>query len=156
MSQPVGDSGQPEQKAEAPQRGFIARLLNHSAVRFLAVGGFSWAVDLGVLLLLVTLGVPVWLAAAIAWSTGFLTNYVLNRIWSFERKATWGASAWKYVALAAANALITVGIMEIAGRMGANLGVTKTALTAALAVVNYFAYRFWVFSASSSESPAPR
>jgi putative flippase GtrA len=150
-----GEAPQPPQQRgglfRSVTRG-LRRLARHSAVRFLVVGGFSWLVDLGVLLLLVALGVPVWLSAAIAWSTGFITNYALNRVWSFGAAAPWRASAWRYLVLAGANAGTTVVVLELADRWGADLTITKTILTIILAAVNYFAYRFWVFAAPAAPS----
>jgi putative flippase GtrA len=124
----------------------IRRLWEHSAVRYVLVGGLSFVVDFGLLTLLhAVFGVPVWLATAIAFLTSFAVNFTLQRTFSFSSQTPHGTALVKYTALVIANTLITVAIVSLFESTIVGWGGGKVIATIVTTVGNYFAYRFWVF-----------
>lgn len=70
-----------EPQAPPARIGLISQLL-----RFGLVGGVAAIVDYGSYLLMLTFGVWVHLAKALAWFAGTLTAYLINRRWTFNGK----------------------------------------------------------------------
>lgn len=115
------------------------------AARFLVIGGASFVVDFSVLHALVWNGITVSLAAGAAWSTGFVFNYGLNRVWTFASDAALTRSLFRYSLLAAANLVITVVGLSAVSALGMQLGAAKVGFTVALGIMNFLLYRGWVF-----------
>lgn len=128
-------------------RGAVGRVTQHSLFRFVLVGGASVVVDAGLLYILHgRLGMWLPPATAIAFLAGFLVNFGLNRQWSFG--STTGAlrpQLIRYLALVAANLLVTVGLVQALTWLGAPYLVAKVATTALLSAVNYVISKKWIF-----------
>lgn len=128
----------------------LRALLQHSAVRYLAVGGVAFGIDLGVLTLCFTvIGTPLWVATATGFWTSFFFNFFVQRRFSFASSGAVHRSFWRYGVLLAVNTVVTVVVVELFERSGLGFTAGKVVVTVAQTVWNYLAYRHWVFAAPS-------
>ena len=127
-------------------RGLLAKFFGHSAVRYLIVGGLSFAVDFGLLVLLrEVFHWQVGIASATAFLSSLVFNFLVQRKFSFESTHRTHVSMIRYGILVVANTLATVLIVQlltptVLGYMGG-----KVVSTAAMTVWNFFLYQHWVF-----------
>ncbi|MEV0732437.1 GtrA family protein [Polymorphospora sp. NPDC050346] len=137
--------------ATTPRRSALARLLDVGFVRFLAVGGASAALDTGLLWLLHG-ALGVWLPAATltAVVAAFVLNFLLNRSWVFVSGGSAGGQFVRYLVLAGLNWVLTVAAVTGLVALGAHYLVARVGVLAVLTVLNFVAYRVWVF-----RPPAP-
>ena len=130
--------------AAEPSR--VRVLLRSSLVRYLVVGGLSFAVDAGILVVLREgADAPLLLAATVAFWTALLVNFSLNRLWAFGGREDVKVSFVKYLALVGANYLGTLAILKLGTSVGAHYVAAKAVATGTTVCWNYLAYRFWVF-----------
>lgn len=124
----------------------VVRLYRSSGFRFLLVGGASVVVDAGLLYVLHGLtGLRLEPATALAFLAGFMVNFALNRQWSFASTGRLRRQLAAYLALVAANLLVTVVLVRALTALGLMYLVAKVFTTAALSVVNYLVSRKWIF-----------
>jgi putative flippase GtrA len=122
-------------------------LTDSSVVRYLGVGVLSYGVDLGLLALgYSVLGWPLWVATSVGFWTSFAVNFGLNRVLTFRSTARAGWQLVRYSLLVAVNYLASLLIVGLAEHIGAGYAVGKTASVGILVIVNYAAYRWWVFT----------
>lgn len=122
-------------------------------LRFLMVGGLSYVVDLGTLLLLHDVaGWSVTAATSGAFLVAFVFTFTLNRQWVFPG-SDGGVTGQvvRYLILVGANYLATLAIVVGLHAAGAPLAVAKTVAVAVLAVANFFLYRWFVFGTRAAE-----
>jgi putative flippase GtrA len=115
-------------------------------VGYLVVGGASYLVDVGLLVLLHhAAGAPLWLATTVGYWCSVVVNFTGNRLVLGRAGAPVGRSAVRYGVLLALNYGVTV--LTVAGLAAAGVEpvVAKTGCVVVLAVVNYLVYRRWVF-----------
>jgi putative flippase GtrA len=135
------------------RRGSLLDFFKHSAVRYLIVGGLSFLVDFGLLVLLhEVFRWQVGIATAAAFLLSLVFNFAVQRQFSFESSHKTHVSIIRYGLLVAANTVASVLIVQlltptILGYMGG-----KVISTAAMTIWNYFLYRHWVFG----HTTAPR
>ena len=135
-----------EDDGARPVRVGAARLWSSSAVRYLVVGVFAYAFDVGLLALIHdALGIAVAVAAPVAFLTSFGVTYLLQRTFAFRSQSSMRASAVKYALLVAFNTVATTGIVALAPVVGLPWIVGKTAAVASTTVWNFFCYRYWIF-----------
>ena len=129
--------------------------------RFLAVGGLSFVVDLGLFNLLIygpghVLGHKPLTAKIISVTLATLVSWIGNRYWTFsEHKTTRGARELViYGAINVVGALVPVGTlafsrytMGLAGPLADN--VSTVLGIAAATVIRYVGYKRWVFTGST-------
>ncbi len=124
----------------------VISLSRHSAVRFVLVGGASFVADAGALFLLhgvLRLWLP--LATVLAYGVAFVINFGLNRGWAFGSTGALGGQVHRYLWLVAANLVLTVvGVQGLTWLGLVYLG-SKLVTSTVLAVLNYVAFRRWVF-----------
>ncbi|MEU9509077.1 GtrA family protein [Micromonospora sp. NPDC048170] len=121
---------------------------SHSASRFLLVGALSYLFDLGVLVVLHgLLGVPLAVATTLAFGSTLLLNFGLNRAFAFRSTGLAGPAFVRYLALVVVNYVLTLLMVTGFAALGVSYVVAKTGATAVNAVLNYVAYRWWVFRA---------
>lgn len=131
-----------EPVAEPRRRG----LLQSSLVRFVAAGVTSTTVDMAVLYLLhgvfhVQLTVSTF-AAVLA---GFVTNFLLNRIWAFESTSPVGGQTARYLVMAVGNWLATVLLVDGLVKSGVFYLLARAVTLVLLSAVNFLGYKHWVF-----------
>lgn len=127
--------------------GTARRATRSSVLRFLAVGGLSYVVDAGTLAALHGgLGVPLLAATSVAFATGLAVNFGLNRTVVFAaRSGGLPGQFTRYLVLVGVNYLLTLLIVGGLAALGVNYLLAKTIAVALNAMLNYTAYRFWVF-----------
>ncbi|MEU4419563.1 GtrA family protein [Actinoplanes sp. NPDC024001] len=124
----------------------MRRLWEHSATRFLLVGGFSYAFDVGLLILLHgVLAVPLAVATSASFLFTLLVNFGLNRIFAFRSTGLVGVALLRYLVLVLVNYVTTLLLVTGLDALGVSYVVAKTVATVGNAVMNYVAYRRWVF-----------
>lgn len=122
-------------------------LVRSSGARYLAVGVLSYVVDLGLLALCYSvLGLPLWLSTSVGFWTSFALNFGLNRAVTFRSRSPAVGQLVKYSLLVTLNYLANLTIVAAAEHVGAGYAVGKTVSVGILVVVNYAAYRWWVFT----------
>jgi putative flippase GtrA len=135
--------------------GLLAALAAHPAVRYLAVGGCSFLIDLGVLTLCYTvLGTTLWFGTTAGFWVSFFFNFFIQRRFSFASSQAVGASFWRYGVLLAVNTVVTVVVVELFERTGMGFTTGKVVVTVAQTVWNYLAYRLWIFPPGRTENAA--
>lgn len=121
--------------------------LQRQLLCYLAVGGLSVLVDVGLLALLREyFGVPIGLATTVAFGTALVVNFLLNR----TAMSSWGSRgltqhALRYASLVAANYVITLVVVTTAAHLSTRYLVAKLAVVAASTSWNFLLYRHWVF-----------
>ena len=135
----------------------FARLWQSSVVRYLAVGGFAFAFDAGVLWLLhEMIGIPLTISTPIAFLLSFVVTYTLQRTVAFRASDTIAPSTIRYAILVVWNTIATTLIVWLAVELGLAWIVGKVLAVVTTTIWNYFLYRTWVFRrrASVAESPS--
>jgi putative flippase GtrA len=123
---------------------------------YLAVGGLSVVVDVGLLALLhESYGVPIGIATTVAFSTSLVVNFLLNR----TAMSSWGSRgltqhALRYGSLVVANYVITLVVVTTASDVSARYLVAKLAVVAGSTSWNFLLYRHWVFTPPRSSPTA--
>ncbi|MEF2527550.1 MULTISPECIES: GtrA family protein [Streptomyces] len=129
-------------------RGGIVGLLGHSAVRFLVAGVSSATVDMGVLFLLHgLLHLPLAPSTFTAVLAGFVTNFLMNRIWAFGSSSAVGKQSLRYITMAVGNWVGTVLLVGGLVKLGLFYLLARALVLVVLSVVNYLGYKHWVFRA---------
>jgi putative flippase GtrA len=133
-------------RAGHPDRSPL-RVLRSSAFRFVVVGGASVVVDAGLLYALHgLLGLGLEAATALAFLAGFVVNFALNRQWAFASTGRLRRQVTAYLALVAANLLVTVVLVRALTVLGVMYLAAKVLTTAVLSAVNYVVSRKWIFT----------
>lgn len=115
---------------------------------YLAVGGLTVVVDIGLLALLREFfGVPLGVATTVAYCTAVAVNFLLNRtVMSSRGSRGLTQHALRYGSLVAANYVITLAVVTTAGHVGDRYLVAKIAVVAASTSWTFLLYRHWVFA----------
>jgi putative flippase GtrA len=127
--------------------GPLGRIVAPSLVGFAVVNGFTFAVDLVLLSLLVDgLRLPLWAGVTIAYGTAFALSFVLNRWLNFDPERPVGAQIGRYVAVIAVNyAVIVLGVTHGVTALGAPYQLARLGAGLCEAVFMYAAMRWFVF-----------
>ncbi|MGW6358444.1 GtrA family protein [Streptomyces sp. NPDC055092] len=130
----------------------VCRFSSADTARFLLVGGLCYLIDVGTLVLLHGgLRMPLAAATSLAFVTVLAVNFGLNRAFVFRSGALAGPAFVKYLVLVGLNYSATLATVTGLTALGLPYVAAKTTSTIANAVVNYGAFRWWVF-----RSPAVR
>ena len=114
--------------------------------RFLVVGAASYVVDITVLWITVhSLHWPLGLGTTVAFAAAFVVNFGLGRRWVFPTSAPRGPQVSRYLALVAANYLLTLAAVTSLTTLGLGLVIAKTISVVINAVINFFLGRSWVY-----------
>lgn len=128
-------------------------VLNNEIARFIIVGGISFAIDLGLLMLLhEVFQVELWLATPIAFLTSLAFNFALQRMFTFRAKNGTKVSFMKYCLLVAFNTLAVDVIVNFIDWLGAGYQVGKVVSTIMITAWNFLLYKHWIFRGSSAET----
>ncbi|TFD32752.1 GtrA family protein [Cryobacterium sp. TMT1-62] len=141
----AGKSLEGSNRSPVPSR--LQLFVNHSAMRYLVIGGASFLIDFGLLALFFqAFAWPLWLATGAAFLISFVFNYLLQRAFSFSSQATHATALSKYLFLLAFNTAATIGIVWLIDMTGWGWGAGKVVATIITTGWNYFVYRYWVFA----------
>lgn len=128
-------------------------VLNNEIARFIIVGGVSFAIDLGLLMLLhEVFGAELWLATPIAFLTSLAFNFALQRIFTFRAKNGTSVSFLKYCLLVVFNTFAVDVIVNLIDWLGAGYQVGKVVSTIMITAWNFLLYKHWIFRAASAEA----
>ncbi|HYQ74696.1 GtrA family protein [Cellulomonas sp.] len=161
---PTATSSPPHRQADhagdasgtAGQVRRLRALTANPALRYLAVGGSAFLVDLGLTALLhEVLHLPVWLASGTAFVLSFAYTYTMQRF-AFRASVPHGGALLRYSALTAINTVATALIVQAVSATPVGWVGGKVLATLVTTVWNYFAYRYWVFAGTSRGPGAAR
>jgi putative flippase GtrA len=128
------------------QKRLWSLLHRSSVVKFLVVGGLSFAIDLGTLAVLHDVfHVDLWIATPIAFIVSLLFNFGAQRSFTFRSKSRRDVSFLKYLALVAFNTVATDVIVNAVVALGLSYAIGKVVSTGLTMAWNYFLYRHWIF-----------
>jgi putative flippase GtrA len=136
----------PRHGGERSWRSLLAALYGNSAVRYLAVGGASFAIDFLLILLgheFIGLSIPI--ATAIAFLASFAFTYTLQRFFSFDTESSHGVALTKYIVLVAFNTVATTIVVSVFDSLLGQWALGKVIATSMTTLWNYFIYRYWIF-----------
>jgi putative flippase GtrA len=140
-----------ERKTSDRSRSPFFKLLGHSAVRYLIVGGLSFVVDFGLLVLFhQVFGWAVSVATAVAFLSSLVFNFAVQRKVSFGAHHRTRVSIFRYALLVIANTVASVVVVELLTPTALGYMGGKVISTAAMTIWNFFLYRHWVFGAVPS------
>lgn len=127
---------------------FVRGFLSSAAWRFLVTGGLAYLVDTGALLSLHELANwPLPWATTGAYVGAFALTFMLNRTWVFDAPSgAMGPQLVRYLILVGLNYLLTLLLVLGLAALGLPVVVAKTISVAVIAVLNFFAYRSFVFA----------
>jgi putative flippase GtrA len=124
-------------------RTFVSRAL----LVYVLIGGLSFVIDAGLLYVLTTFeSMPVLLAGTIAYWTGVLVNFTLNRRTMAVGRGGLRRQTIRYAVLLAGNYLFTLAVLSAGTAIGAPVVVAKGIAVILCTGVNFVLYRRWVFS----------
>jgi putative flippase GtrA len=116
-------------------------------VRYGLVGTVNTALTLLAYAVLVAVGVPVTVAAAVGWATGALSGYVLNRGWTFRSRARGARPAARYTAVAVVGAALdALGVAFLVGGEGLPHLAGEVAILPVVTALTFVLCRRWVFA----------
>lgn len=122
----------------------------HQFARYLVAGGLAFVVDFGSLYLLTEYaGFHYLVSAAIAFIFGLLTNYLLSRLWVFDRR-TMDSAAMEVIVFAAIG-VVGLGLNEaiiwaVSEKLHLHYMLAKAVSSAVVLVWNFGARRAMLFS----------
>ncbi len=122
-------------------------LYHHSFVRYVAIGGTTFALDFLILVVLHgVFGVNVLIATTISYWTSIAFNFMANRIWTFGATETHIAKhALAYGLLLGFNFLFTLAFIGTATNLGLHYTIAKIMAVAIQVVWTYLAYKKVIF-----------
>lgn len=128
-------------------------ILNNEIVRFIIVGGISFAIDLGLLMLLHEIfEVELWLATPVAFLTSLAFNFALQRMFTFRARNGTSVSFLKYCVLVAFNTFAVDVIVNFLDWLGAGYQIGKVVSTIMITAWNFLLYKHWIFRAAAAKA----
>jgi putative flippase GtrA len=124
--------------------------MNETMVKFIKyaiVGGSTLALDLGLLYIFVEfLKIHYIISATLSLGTATLTNYYLNKAWSFSSSAKLLGSLSKYLVLFAFNYAVTMLLMYVFVEFFGFHYLTIKIITVLIIVLwNFYAYKRFIY-----------
>lgn len=114
--------------------------------KYLFVGGSTFALDLGLLILLKEVGhLHVITAASISYWTSIGYNFLLNRQWTFNTTRSIQRHAIAYSALLLANYAVTIGIIGGLSHLHVPYALAKVLAVGLSATWTYIIYKKVIF-----------
>lgn len=134
---------------------FIAagkKLAQQQFIRYLLVGGTTFAIDFALLVALHSVfGINVLIAATISYWSSIGFNFWVNRVWTFgATDATVTKNLTFYLALLAINYAFSIGFIAVATALGMHFAIAKIIATGIQIAWTYFAYNRFVFKKVNS------
>lgn len=130
----------------APQTAIRVRT-SGTFVRYVAVGVVSLVVDAGTLWLLYEVAdQSLWLSTTAGFWLSFAVNFLANKYLTFGARAHGSRQLFRYAVLVGLNYLANLGIVTGLVSVGVAAVAAKVLAVAILSILNFVAYRQWVFS----------
>jgi len=123
------------------------QLYYHSFVRYVVIGGTTFAFDFLLLVALHgVLGINVLVAASISYWTSIAFNFIANRFWTFGATETHIAKhALAYSVLLGFNYLFTLAFIGTSTHFGLHYTIAKILAVAVQIPWTYYAYKRIIF-----------
>ncbi len=123
------------------------KIYEHSFVRYVVIGGSTFALDFVLLVLLHGfLDINLFIATTFAYWTSIAFNFVANRFWTFgatETPITKHLAG--YLTLLGVNYLFTVGFLTVATHLGMHYAVAKVLAVLIQISWTYVIYKKYIF-----------
>jgi putative flippase GtrA len=130
--------------------GFVHR--SH-LLKFLIVGGLSFAIDLGLLVLLHEgFGVDLWFATPAAFLASLVFNYFVQRSYTFQSNNRQHVSMFRYGLLVVFNVFATDIIVNLFDSLALTYAGGKVVATVSTMTWNFFLYKYWIFRTDARNS----
>ncbi len=129
-------------------KSFLSFLYAHSFVRYVVVGGSTFALDFFLLILLHgVLHLNVLVAATVSYWVSIAYNFLLNRFWTFSatEKKELTRHILLYGILLGSNYLFTIAFLAVAGRLGMHYIVAKILSVGIQMSWTYLVYKRVIF-----------
>lgn len=122
-------------------------LYYHPFVRYVAIGGTTFALDFFLLVLLHgVLGINLLVATTVAYWTSIAFNFLANRFWTFGATETHIIKhVMTYGLLLGFNYLFTVAFLAVATNLGMHYTIAKVVAVAIQMTWTYVIYKRFVF-----------
>ncbi|HZM64616.1 MAG TPA: GtrA family protein [Candidatus Saccharimonadales bacterium] len=122
-------------------------LYQHSFVRYVVIGGTTFAIDFFLLVALHGfLNINLIIATTVAYWVSIAFNFLANRFWTFGATETHIAKHLaSYLTLLGVNYLYTVGFLTIATHFGMHYTVAKVIAVITQISWTYFIYKKYIF-----------
>jgi putative flippase GtrA len=129
----------------------MRRILGSQFVRFCAVGASGYAVNLAVYATLLALGLHYLAAAALSFLVAALSNYVWNRIWTFEARSRplLGQSARALTVSALSLGANQLFLLALVGAGADRLGAQAVAILL-VTPFSFAASKLWAFAGGAA------
>lgn len=122
------------------------RLFDHKLARFVVVGGGAAALLSGLTYLFLRLGFAPFWGGLIAYAIAFVTAYVLQRNWTFQRPGGHRRTLPRYLATQLVCAALSGGLTHLfRDALGYGPAVTAVLSTAAVSALSFVLSSQWVF-----------
>ena len=132
----------------AKTKRLLAVLYAHSFVRYVAVGGTTFALDFfGLIFLHAGLHINVLVAASVSYWTSIVFNFLVNRFWTFSatEKTELARHIVFYAALLGFKYLFTIGFLAVTGHFGLHYTIAKILSVAIQMSWTYVIYKKVIF-----------
>jgi putative flippase GtrA len=130
-------------------KSLLLFLYSHSFVRYVAVGGTTFALDFFLLVFLHgVLGVNVLVAASVSYWVSITYNFLVNRFWTFSasEKSELARHLMLYLLLLGFNYLFTIAFLAVAGHFGMHYTIAKVLAVAIQMSWTYVTYKKVIFT----------
>jgi len=115
-------------------------------VKYVCVGGSTFLIDLGLLVVLHEVcHVPVVIAATISYWTSIVYNFAMNRYWTFETTRSLKHHAMAYGLLLLTNYIVTIAIIWALGLVGVTYTLAKILAVGISMSWTYVVYKKVIF-----------
>lgn len=123
------------------RRGLIAALLRFGVTGFLSVG-----LDVAILFELHSVAkVDLLLATTVAYASSLAVNYSLNHAWVFQADGQARRRLLRYGFLVVVNYTLVIGFVSGLTALGLYYLLARLIAVAVNALINFTAFRYWVF-----------
>lgn len=113
--------------------------------RYIVVGLATVVIDVGSLYILAELGVPVYLAASIAFAVALFANFSLSRVWTFEVRRRTAYQTTLYGLLILGNYLFSLLLIAVFQHYNASYIAGKVTAVAITTIWNFLIYKYVIF-----------
>jgi putative flippase GtrA len=131
-----------------PAAAVSATRIHVQFMRFAIVGGLGYLLNVGSFALLVHVaGLPIAVAASIAFLAAVTNNFLMNRRWTFgiRHGAGRGRHAWRFLAVAVALFLVALGLLSLMVWAGVAKVPAQAISILAVAPLSFLGNRYWAF-----------
>ena len=113
--------------------------------RFLFGGGSAVVVDYSTYCLFIAMGIETSLAKVISFILGSAVGFVINKLWTFERRCFSEGEIIRYILLYSMTAYVNVTVNSLLLSLGAIKVIAFLGATGGSTILNFLGQKFFVF-----------